>query len=128
MKRFVLIISILAPLFALSQTEHDMFDFSSIYYNGTAKSAAMGNAMGAVGSDYSAITINPAGLGLFRKTTFLFTPSFYSTSTESTYKGSNGNDRSFKAPLHNVGVTWTNEMNEGLLNSISFSLGIRKPV
>ena len=126
MKRFVLIISILAPLFALSQTEHDMFDFSSIYYNGTAKSAAMGNAMGAVGSDYSAITINPAGLGLFRKTTFLFTPSFYSTSTESTYKGSNGNDRSFKAPLHNVGVTWTNEMNEGLLNSISFSLGINQ--
>lgn len=124
MKRIFLIITILAPLFTIAQTEHDMFEFSAIYYNGTAKSTAMGNAMGAVGSDFSAIAINPAGLGLFRKSTFLFSPSFYATSTESNYKGSNGIDRTFHAPLNNVGITWTQEMNEGALNSISFSLGI----
>ena len=124
MKRIILIITILFPLFTMAQTENDMFEFSAIYYNGTAKSVAMGNAMGAVGSDFSAITINPAGLGLFRKSTFLFSPAFYATSTESDYKGRNGVDRAFRAPLNNVGITWMQEMNEGALNSISFSLGI----
>ena len=126
MKKVFLIIAILVPMFVKAQTENDMFEFSAIYYNGTAKSAAMGNALGAVGSDFTGISINPAGLGLFRKATFLFTPSFYTTSTESSYKGSNGLDRTFKSPLNNVGITWTQEMNEGALNSISFSLGINQ--
>ena len=69
MKKAFLIITILAPMFLMAQTDGDLFDFSSVYYQGTAKSAAMGNAMGAVGSDFSSIAINPAGLGLSRKST-----------------------------------------------------------
>ena len=126
MKRYLLIIMILAPLFALSQTEGDMLDFSTIYYQGTAKSAAMGNAMGAVGSDFSAIAINPAGLGLFRKSYSIWTPEFYSISTESTYKGKDGFDRAFKVPMNNLGLSWTQAFNDGVLTSASFALGINK--
>ena len=126
MKRIFLIITILAPLFAFAQTTGDLYDFSSIYYQGTAKSAAMGNAMGAVGSDFSAITINPAGLGLFRKSTFVFTPGFYATSTESTYQGNSGDDRAFKVPLNNIGLTWTQDFNNGSLKSVSFALGVNR--
>ena len=126
MKKYLLIIMILAPLFALSQTEDAMLDFSTIYYQGTAKSAAMGNAMGAVGSDLSATTINPAGLGLFRKSYFVWTPEFYSISTESKYQGANGFDRAFKIPMNNLGLSWTQEMNDGSLSSVSFALSINK--
>ena len=126
MKRFVLIISILAPLFALAQTEGDMLDLSTINYQGTAKSAAMGNAMGAVGNDFSAIAINPAGLGLFRKSTFTFTPEFSVNSTESKYQGDNGFDRAFKLQNNNLGLTWTQDINDGALNSVSFAIGINK--
>ena len=126
MKKLLLIIMILAPLFALAQTEGDMLDFSTIYYQGTAKSAAMGNAMGAVGNDFSAITINPAGLGLFRKSYVIWTPGFYSISTESKYKGENGFDRAFKVPMNNLGLSWTQEINDGALNSVSFAFGINK--
>lgn len=126
MKKAFLTIIILAPLFAWAQTDGDLYDFSSIYYQGTAKSAAMGNAMGAVGSDFSAITINPAGLGLYRKSTFLFTPEFYSISTESEYKNGRGSDRSFKVPFNNFGITWTQEFNSGALKSVSFSLGVNR--
>ena len=122
MKKFLLIITILAPLFTLAQTESDMLDFSTIYYYGTAKSAAMGNAMGAVGSDFSALTINPAGLGLFRKSYLVWTPEFYSISTESKYKETTGFDRA----LNNIGLSWTQEMNDGALKSVSFAFGINK--
>ena len=126
MKKLLLTITILAPMFLMAQTDGDMLDFSSVYYQGTAKSAAMGNAMGAVGSDFSAITINPAGLGLFRKSTFIFTPEFYVTSTDSKYKNGEGNDWSFRVPLNNVGLTWTQDLNNGTLKSVSFALGVNR--
>lgn len=126
MKKVFLIIAVLIPMFVLAQTEGDMLDFSTVYYQGTAKSAAMGNAMGAVGSDFSAITINPAGLGLFRKSYVVWTPEFYTISTESKYQGSNGSDRAFKMPMNNIGLSWTQKMNDGSLSSVSFALGINK--
>ena len=126
MKKLFLIIAILVPFITMAQDDSDMFDFSSIYYQGTAKSAAMGNAMGAVGSDFSAIAINPAGLGLFRKASFVYTPSFYSISTESVYQGSNNFDRDFKLHSNNIGLTWTQDINDGTLNTVSFALGINK--
>lgn len=126
MKKIFLIITILAPMFLMAQSDGDMFDLSSVYYQGTAKSAAMGNAMGAVGGDFSAITINPAGLGMFRKSSFVFTPEFYAISTESTYKGDNGSDRAFRLPMNNIGLTWTQDFNGNALKSVSFALGINK--
>lgn len=126
MKRIFLIIITLTPIFVWAQTEQDMLDFSTIYYQGTAKSAAMGNAMGAVGSDYSAIAINPAGLGLSRKAYFYFTPDFYAISTDSKYQGNNGFDRAFKLPVNNIGLSWTQHINDGSLNSVSFALGVNR--
>lgn len=126
MKKLFLTIMILAPMFIWAQTENDMLDFSTVYYQGTAKSAAMGNAMGAVGNDFSAITINPAGLGLFRKSTFTFTPDLSITSVESNYKGNNGFDRAFKLQSNNIGLTWTQDFNDETLSSVSIALGINK--
>ena len=126
MKRLFLTIMILVPFFAMAQDDSDMLDFSSIYYQGTAKSAAMGNAMGAVGSDFSAIAINPAGLGLFRKASFVYTPSFYAISNESNYQGDRNSDRDFKLHSNNIGLTWTQDINDGTLKTVSFALGINK--
>ena len=126
MKRIILIMTMMVPLFVWAQTENDMYDISSKFYQGTAKSAAMGNAMGAVGSDFSSISINPAGLGLFRKATLTFTPEFYAISTESGYKENNSSDRAFKMPMNNLGMTWTweQETNDELLKTVSFAFGI----
>lgn len=126
MKRILLIITILAPFFAMAQTENDMLDFSTVYYQGTAKSAAMGNAMGAVGNDFSAIAINPANLGLFRKATFTFSPDFSVTSVESKYKENNGFDRAFKLQNNNIGLTWTQDFDDGPFKSVSIAIGVNK--
>ena len=126
MKKVLLIITILAPFFAMAQTEEDMFDISSIIYSGNAKSAAMGNAMGAVGSDFSAIAINPAGLGLYRHSTLIYSPEFFSITTDSKYKNGSGSDRAFRLPTNSIGLTWTQGIYDGPLNTVSFGIGINR--
>ena len=83
MKKIFLILLAIVPLSMMGQNIYDIYNVSTSYYQGTAKGMAMGNAMGAVGEDFSSIAINPAGVGLFRKPTLIFTPSILTTYTKS---------------------------------------------
>ena len=54
---------------------------------GTARSVGMGGAFGSVGADLGCISINPAGLGLYRSTDFSITPVVQISNSESVYDG-----------------------------------------
>ena len=108
MKKLLLILLAIVPFYVCGQNINDVFNISATYYQGTAKSAAMGNAMGAVGDDFSSISINPAGLGLFRKTTFVFTPSLLTSYTKSKYYGDIASDSKVRLSVNNVGLVGTN--------------------
>lgn len=76
MKKTVLVV--LASALALSasaQTWQDALLFSENEYTGTARSAAMGNALTAVGGDLGSIGINPAGSAVAGYAQFTLTPS-----------------------------------------------------
>ena len=94
----------------------DIYNISSVYYQGTAKSAAMGNAMGAVGQDFSSISINPAGLGLFRKPTFTFTPSLLTSYTNSQYYGNTEYDTKTNISVNNIGYVGSNDSQRYTIN------------
>ena len=69
MKKTRIYISALAlvctgALFA--QNEMDAFRFSHLDLNGSARSMSMGGAFGALGGDMSAMSHNPAGIGVYR--------------------------------------------------------------
>lgn len=67
MKKIIFLSLILfAHIFASAQTVDDAVRYSLSKYNSTARSAAMGGAFGALGGDFSSISINPAGLGVYR--------------------------------------------------------------
>ncbi len=67
MKKIIFLTLIIAcHLFANAQTADDALRYSLTKYNSTARSAAMGGAFGALGGDFSSISINPAGLGVYR--------------------------------------------------------------
>lgn len=126
MKRTLLILAALVmPLFIKAQGLMDVYDFSQSIYQGTAKSAAMGNAMGAVGQDYSAISINPAGLGLFRHTTVIFTPGLYIANSKSKFNGNEGTATEIRLPINNIGVAIACPK-EGLLKSLNFAFGMNR--
>ena len=52
---------------SLAQNTDDAIRYSQTITGGTALSAGMGGAIGALGGDYSVASVNPAGLGLYRK-------------------------------------------------------------
>lgn len=56
------------------QNEEDALRYSDLLPGGTARSWALGGAMGAVGADPGSATTNPAGFGLYNTSEISFTP------------------------------------------------------
>lgn len=123
MKKILLTLLIALPFCFEAQTISDVYNISTSYYQGTAKSMAMGSAMGAVGQDFSSIAINPAGLGLFRKPTFIFTPSIITTYTETEFNNYKNIDSKAKLSVNNFGYVGINDIGD---NIITWAVGMNR--
>jgi len=74
MKRIVLIMTLALSIFSLSgQTANDAITFGQQYHGGTARYMSMGGAFNALGGDFSTLSVNPAGIGIYRSNEFTFT-------------------------------------------------------
>ena len=114
---FIIFLTVMTAFTGYSQSAYDAWRFSQNEYEGTARSAAMGNAFTALGGDLGAITINPAGSAVAGYSQFTLTPSITISSattegvlppngTELTYfdKKYRSTDTRFDIP--NLGVTF----------------------
>ena len=97
--------------------------FSSQYYDGTARSLAMGNAMTALGGDLGALSYNPAASGIYYYTEFTMTPSLYSSISHNSFLGNKSSSSRNRFALSNIGWVGSFETGRtrGLLN---FNLAI----
>ena len=86
----------------LAQGEMDAYRFSQTDLNRTARSISMGGAFGALGGDMSAMSHNPAGIGIYRSSEILTTFSVHSTNAESNWTGINNNIRKTRAGFDNL--------------------------
>ncbi|WP_372641949.1 OmpP1/FadL family transporter [Ancylomarina sp.] len=86
-----------------AQTADDALRYSQQFYTGTARSTAMGGAFGALGGDFSSIGINPAGLGVYQSSEFMFTPSMEMRKSTS----GNLSDDKFTFGISNIGYVAT---------------------
>jgi hypothetical protein len=90
---------------------------------GTARSAAQGGSIGALGGDLSAVQLNPAGLGFYRTSEFSFTPSFYWVNTSANFMGSTTGDSHLRFNVGSLGfVTAKNNNSHSGFNGFSFSM------
>lgn len=69
------------------QNEEDALRYSNLLPGGTARSWALGGAMGAVGADPGSATTNPAGFGLYNTSEISFTPQFEVNNAKADYYG-----------------------------------------
>ena len=67
MKHILLIAGIIFSVSIFAQDEVDILRYSQYQIGGTARSIGYGGAVGSLGADFSALTVNPAGIGLYRK-------------------------------------------------------------
>lgn len=69
--------------FLTAQNSTDALRYSMFDFGGTARAVGAGSALGALGADFSVMSTNPAGLGWYRRSEFIFTPGITSTNAES---------------------------------------------
>lgn len=130
MKRYIISAMIIClSCFSLqAQSDIDAFRFSQTNWQGTARFMGAGGAFGAVGAEYSALSINPASIGIYKKSEVSFTPivvSFFNTST--TYEGNKANYLSSNYSLTNFGVVITAPLkNESAWKGVQFGIGYNR--
>jgi hypothetical protein len=109
----------------IAQNETDILRFSQNFNSGTARSVGMGGAVGALGGDFTSISVNPAGLGIYRSSEFTFTPSFNWNKTSSHFLGNANEDTKRSFNLGNLGYVSYNSLNqESGWISTSFGFGL----
>lgn len=127
-KQFLLIIALTLLSIGLhSQGLDDAVLNSQTYYEGTARGMAMGNAIGAMGGDITAICINPAGLGLYRsqEITFSLGPQYYSCLSD--YYGTSEYAQKWRATIPNIGMAFSGEVsNYRPLRFLQFAIGMTR--
>ena len=136
MKKISLIIfSSLAAMWSTginAQTPGDLLKLSQYDYSlGTARSAAMGGAFASLGADLASISINPAGLGMYRGSEVGISLSVLSTDVSSDYLNRKGNASKAKfAPSNpsNIGASFELYRGPGSLTSFSLGVGYNRKI
>ncbi|MCB8999611.1 MAG: hypothetical protein H6540_06045 [Bacteroidales bacterium] len=126
MKKIILILSA-ALIFIVdlsAQNEDDALRYSRQYVSGSARSVAMGGAMGAIGGDFTTLSINPAGIGVYRSNEFSFSPSINWNTTSSDFLSNKIEQTRYGMKIGNIGYVATHKSgkDEGII-STSFGFG-----
>lgn len=100
-----------AELFA--QNEEDVLRYSSFLPGGTARSWALGGAVGAVGADPGSASLNPAGLGLYNTSEISFSPQFEVNSSRSTFYGTSASDNDNRFSFSNFSLVLSSPYEHG---------------
>ncbi len=124
-KQFLIsfVLLFLSAPFLTAQNEEDALRYSQLFdAGGTARSMGMGNAFGALGGDLYSLSINPAGLGVFRKSAIVMTPTFMHDKTSSNYLGTYDDDVDNHFSMGNAGGVYA--INTGAATGwVSFNMG-----
>jgi hypothetical protein len=127
---YILLTVIILTSITLSVKSQDYIDalrYSKDFYGSTARSAGMGAAFGALGGDFSSLSINPGGLGVYRSSEFTISPSFSTSTVKSNYLGTMSEDNNSNMALSNMGLVLTFPANKesGWINT-NLSFGYNK--
>ncbi len=125
MKRYIFLTAVLliSVQTMSAQTITDALNLSTRYYDGTARSLGMGNAMTALGGDLGALSYNPAASGLYRYSEITLTPSLSGFTGQTSYSGNTAHNSRMRLSLSNIG--WVSGIETGRRNglvSVNFAI------
>lgn len=99
-----LIVVLMGAGTAHGQNETDALRYSDFVPGGTARTWALGGAIGAVGADPGSVSTNPAGLGLYNTSEFSLTPQFEVNGARSLYYGTTTTDSDNRFSFNNLSL------------------------
>ncbi|HPE96737.1 MAG: hypothetical protein H6548_01150 [Chitinophagales bacterium] len=112
----ILALALAMPILSQAQSDEDALRYSMLGFGGTARSLGVANAFGALGGDFSSLAMNPAGIGIYRSSEFVFTPGLTHFDNQSAFYGSATNADKYNFNLSNLGMVFTN-MKTGKANA-----------
>ena len=126
-KALIITLIILFSVKLFGQGSDDACLFSQTYYQGTAKAMGMGNALGAVGGDMTAVNINPAGMGIYRSNEFATTLNLMDNYQRSTYYGTANSANKMRLSIPNLDYVSTKQRsNYKPLRYTQFGIGLTR--
>lgn len=128
MKRYflpALLVFMSVTLFA--QTAADVLKFSVLHPSGTARFVGAGSTLGALGADFGTLSINPAGLAMYRSDEFTVTPGLRFAHTDAALPNgfSEGEDRSAFG-FDNVGLVFNTTPRGARWKTFNVGLGFNR--
>lgn len=102
-----LICSFLCFSQSFAQNEIDALRYGMTSQGVTARSIGLGGAGGSYGADFSSLSINPAGIGVYRHSKLTISPGLRIDNANSDYLGNSTKDQNSKFNLSNIGAVFT---------------------
>lgn len=105
MKKIIICLLVFSSIGAFAQGVDDVFRLSNqnnVF--GTARYVSLGGAFGALGADFTSLSSNPAGLGVYRSSEFTITPTLKNRINDTKYIGSEYSDSRTRFMFDNVGL------------------------
>lgn len=117
--------------YAAAQDETDALRYSTLAPQGTARSIGFGGAVGAIGGDFSSLSVNPAGIGVYRSSEATFTPSIKINGASSKYLSNTTEDDNTRFTINNLGAVFTSaakgrRYKSSDWKSVSFGIGFNR--
>lgn len=128
MKKLISLVSLFVCLSTVQgQYVADAIKYSQNFPTLTARTMAMGGAFTSLGGDFSSAYINPAGLGLYRKSEFIFSPGLGYAKSAADYLGQKNDDYKYQFILSSLGYvgTYNSNKDKGLV-SASYAIGYNR--
>jgi len=106
MKKFSLIFLVFISALTVinAQNVDDALRYSQLFYNGSARFNSMGGAFTALGGDISALSQNPAGIGVFRSSEITITPQLFHNKSTASLFGNSSVDYLYNYNLAQAGI------------------------
>lgn len=118
MRRYILTsVLAMAAMIAIAQETYENANLIAEDLNGTARYVGMGGAMESLGADISVIGTNPAGIGLFRRSSASLSFGFVSQQDVENFGGGHKTNMSFDQ----IGFVWSNRMSESSFVNFGFN-------
>jgi hypothetical protein len=116
---------------ANAQSVIDAAKYSQTSSFATARSVGFGGALGSVGGDFSSLSINPAGIGIYRTSEFMVTPGLRFSGSNSSYSAKEFNDNNVRFGFNNIGLVFTDgpserDYDKADWKSSSFGIGLNR--
>lgn len=106
MKKYLLSTILLTGAKLFAQIPEDVLKYSFFPQNGTARSLAIGGAMGSLGGDISTIYVNPAGLGNYRTGEVVLSPSWFLNNNKADFRDTRSINKKNNFGMGPIGIVF----------------------